>query len=379
MKKFFKEMFSRDAVNTGRQIEIDIAKAICIIGMVLVHAFEELPNIAGSGGAGEFFLLRIGNTIFGATLFMFCMGVGISYTKKNTPGLIILRGLTILIIGIVLNFLRYGLGMIITNAVNPNFYSSESIIIEILGNDILIFAGLAMMLFGLLKKIKLPGWAILVISIVMSVLGTIFKGYDLHNVWGNCLVGWFIGTSFPGAEFNTTSYFPLLNWFILVAAGYCFAWILKRVEKKSRFYMVFSSFSAICIGLYIGLCIGPKVGFFQEDFRCTFHIATYDALISLCGAVFAFGLYYGLSKILPKIVLKGATTMSKYINTIYCLQWVIYGNLVTIFDCLAPSLVFEAWQAMLCGFGILIVCVFIAWIYKGVIVKTFKRYKEVSA
>ena len=379
MKKFFKDMFSRDEVNTGRQIEIDIAKAICIIGMILVHAFEQLPFVEGSGGAGEFFLMRIGNTIFGATLFMFCMGVGISYTKKNTPNLIILRGLTIFIIGFVLNFLRITLGMLIANAVTPGTYSTNILIIELLQNDILVFAGLAMMLFGLLKKLRIPGWGILLISLAMSILGTIFKGYDLQNVYGNCIVGWFIGTIYPGIQFNTTSFFPLCNWFILVAAGYCFAWILKRVEKKGRFYMVFSSISAICIGLYIGLCIGPKVGFFQEDFICTYHIATYDVLISLCGAVFAFGLYYGLSKILPKIVLKGATTMSKYINTIYCLQWVIYGNLTIIFDCLASDFYFEAWQVMLFGFGVLVISVFIAWIYKGVIVKSINKRKEVTA
>ena len=372
-------MFSRNEINTGRQIEVDIAKAICIIGMVLVHAFEQLPFVEGSGGAGEFILMRIGNTIFGATLFMFCMGVGMAYTKKNNPNLIMLRGLTIFIIGLLLNFFRIVLGMLITNAVHPGFYSTNIIIIELLQNDILYFAGLAMMLFGLLKKLKIPGWGILLISVVMSILGTIFKGYDFHNVYGNLIAGWFIGTNYPGIQFDTTSFFPLLNWFILVAAGYCFAWILKRVEKKGRFYMVFSSISAVLIGLYIGLCIGPKVGFFQDDFRCTYHIATYDALISLCGAVFAFGLYYGLSHILPKIVLKGATTLSKYINTVYCIQWVVYGNLTTIYSVCAPDLTFEAWKIALYGLGVLVFSILIAWIYKGLIMKSIKKRKEVIA
>lgn len=372
-------MFSRDAKNTGRQIEVDIAKAICIIGMVFVHAFEQLPFVEGSGGAGEFILMRVGNTIFGATLFMFCMGVGLAYTKKNSPNLIIIRGLTIFIIGLLLNFLRITLGMLITNAVRPGFYSSNVLIIELFQNDILFFAGLAMILFGLLKKLKIPGWGILFISVVMSILGTIFKGYDLHNVYGNLFVGWFIGTSYPGIQFDTTSFFPLLNWFILVAAGYCFAWILKRVEKKGRFYMVFSSISAVIIALYIGLCIGPKVGFFQDDFRCTYHIATYDALISLCGAVFAFGLFYGLSHVLPKIVLKGTTTMSKYINTIYCIQWVVYGNLTVIYDVCAPELRFEAWKVALYGFGVLAFCVLVAWLYKGVLMKHIKKPKQANA
>ena len=379
MKQFFSEMFSREGKNLGRQIEVDIAKAICIIGMVLVHAFEQLPNIEGSGGTGEFILMRIGNTIFGATLFMFCMGVGMAYTKKNSPNLIILRGITIFIIGFLLNFFRITLAIIITNALNPGFYGPNVVPLELFQNDILYFAGLAMILFGLLKKLKIPGWGILLISIVMSILGTIFKGYDLHNVYGNLFVGWFIGTSYPGIQFDTTSFFPLLNWFILVAAGYCFAWILKRVEKKGRFYMVFSSISAICIGLYIGLCVGPKVGFFSENFICTYHIATYDALISLCGAIFAYGLFYGLSHILPKIVLKGATTLSKYINTVYCIQWLVYGNLTIIYSVCAPNVNFEAWQIVLYGLGVLVFCILVAWLYKGVIMKRIKKPKEATS
>ena len=236
-----------------------------------------------------------------------------------------------------------------------------------------------MILFGLLKKLKVPGWAILIIATLMSVFGTIFKGYDLHNVYGNTIVGWFIATNYPGTQFQTTSFFPLLNWFILVAAGYCFAWILKRVEKKGRFYLILGSISAIIIGLYIGLCIGPKVGFFQDDFRCTYHIATYDALIGICGTMFAYSLFYGLSHVLPNIVLKGATTMSKYINTIYCIQWLVYGNLTNIYLVCAPELTFEAWKIALYGFGVLVFSVLVAWLYKGVLMKHFKKPKQANA
>ena len=376
MKKFFKEMFSREPLNIGRQIEVDIAKAICIIGMIFVHAFEEIPYIVGSGGTGEFILMRVGNTIFGATLFMFCMGVGMSYTKKNSPNLIMIRGVTIFAVGLFLNFFRSVLGSLIANAVHPGSYSTFNIFGQLLSNDILFFAGLAMILFGLLKKLKIPGWGILLISVAMSVLGTIFKGLQLENFYANVIVGWFIGTVYPN---GTTSYFPLLNWFMLVAAGYCFAWILKRISKKGRFYMVFSTISAIFIGLYIGLSVGPKFGYFQKSFTCTFHITTLDACVSMCGAIFAYGLFYGLSHILPNLVLKGATTMSKYINTIYCIQWLIYGNLKTIFQVCTPDLVFEPWKLVLIAVGILVFSVSVAWLYKGVILKSFKKDKEVHA
>lgn len=376
MKKFFKEMFSREPLNTGRQIEVDLAKALSIIWMIFIHAFEQLPNIEGSGGSGEYILMRVLNTIFAATIFMFCMGLGMGYTKKNDPNLIILRGLKIFIIGALLNFFRMCLSMIITNMVTPGTFSTEKILIELFQNDILFFAGLAMMLFGLLKKLRIPGWVVLIISVVMSILGTIFKGYDLHNVYGNTIVGWFIATDYPGTQFQTTSFFPLLNWFIFVAAGYCFAWVLKRVQKKGRFYIILGCISAICIGLYIGICVNPGYGLFKEDFRVTYHIATYDALIGICGSLFAFSLFYWLSFILPKFIKNGASMMSKHINTIYCIQWLIYGNLTNIYLVCAPDLRFKAWEVALYGFGILVFSVAAAWSYKDVIMKRIKKPQE---
>ena len=38
-------LFDKEKINTGRQIEADFAKAVCLIGMVLVHAFEEVNQI----------------------------------------------------------------------------------------------------------------------------------------------------------------------------------------------------------------------------------------------------------------------------------------------------------------------------------------------
>lgn len=377
VKAFFRNLFSKDETNIGRQIEADLIKAICIIGMIFVHVFENFAYIKTGSDTAIYTLLRVGNTIFGASLFMFCMGLGMNYTKKKSPNDFIFRGIKLFVFGLLLNFFRAGLLLIIGRLMDPSMVLVKDIIYQLFEIDILIFAGLSLILFGLLRKIKTPIWAILLLSVVMSILGTVFHGYDLGNEFLNCLVGLFIGT-YADIQFNTASCFPLFNWFIIIVAGYCFAYILKRVTNKNRFYLVFSSIALVVVALYIGFCIGPKVGYFQEDFICTFHIATYDALISICGAVFAFGLFYFISKILPKFLISNAQSLSKLITVVYCIQWLIIGNTTVLVEGYYPDLEFKKYQLALFGLGILIVSILLAILVKKICQKIKNNKKQTN-
>lgn len=367
-------MFSKDEANTGRQIEVDIVKTICIIGMVFVHVFENFSYLETGDNFVIYALLRIGNTIFGASLFMFCMGLGMNYTNKKDPKYFIFRGIKLFIIGLLLNFFRAGLLLIIGRIIDPSWVLVKDIIYQIFQVDILFFAGLSLILFGFLRKIKTPVWVIVLISVCMSIIGTIFNGYDLGNEFLNCLVGLFIGTT-GDIVFNTPSCFPLCNWFLIVMAGYCFAYALKKVAKKGRFYIVFSGIALVVISLYVALCIGPKVGYFQEDFRCTYHIATYNALVSICGAVFAFGLFYFISKIIPKFLLAGATNLSKNTLVVYCIQWIIIANATILVDGYCPDLELEQYQLVLGALGVLIVSMLLTWLFE-IISRKLKHSKK---
>lgn len=368
IKSFLCQLFLKAKINTGRQIEVDLSKAICVIGMIFVHVFENF-NYSGIGNdTGVFILLRIGNTIFGASLFMFCMGLGMNYTKKNAPENMMLRGLTLFVIGILLNFFRAGLLLIIGRIMDPSLVLIKDIIYQIFQVDILIFAGLSLILFGALRKIRTPIWVILIVSIAFSIVGTIFNGYDLGNEFLNCLVGLFIGTT-GDIAFNTPSCFPLCNWFIIVVVGYLFAEALKRTTNKNYFYLIFSSVALVAVSLYIAFCIGPKIGYFQDEFKCTFHIATYDALISICGAILALGFFYFISRILPKFILSGATSLAKNTLIIYCVQWLIIANATVLMEGYYSEFKFEQYQLVLIALGILIISILLAFLIKAFVNK----------
>lgn len=99
------KIFDKNEVNTGRQAEFDIAKAVCIIGMVIVHAFE-ITALSQTGLNYAFTVVL--NYLFGAGTFMLCMGMGIVYGKSE-PKFLIRRGAVIILIGFLLNLVRSGL------------------------------------------------------------------------------------------------------------------------------------------------------------------------------------------------------------------------------------------------------------------------------
>lgn len=107
-----KTLFGNELCNTGRQIEFDIAKAVCILGMVFVHCFESLIAPATEEGLAYYVMTVVLDALFGAATFMLAMGLGISYSWKNDdsyPLTTIKRGIKIFICGYILGFIRDGL------------------------------------------------------------------------------------------------------------------------------------------------------------------------------------------------------------------------------------------------------------------------------
>ena len=79
-------VFSKTEVNTGRQLEIDFLRALCVVNMILVHVFEECVDEPG----GFFTVLDVLQTLGGAPVFMLCMGISIRYSRnRSVPAFIL--------------------------------------------------------------------------------------------------------------------------------------------------------------------------------------------------------------------------------------------------------------------------------------------------
>ena len=90
---YLNKLFSDEKINTGRQVELDIAKALSIIFMVFVHILMVAP--AFNNTISPSYLLIVGNILgrpCAAPVFMFCLGVGIIYSRRSQWIVILLRG-----------------------------------------------------------------------------------------------------------------------------------------------------------------------------------------------------------------------------------------------------------------------------------------------
>jgi len=304
-------------VNDGRQIEVDLAKAFGIVCMVICHTamYTGLPLDSWlNASAREFF----GGPVT-APMFMFCMGIGISYSKRNAPALMAKRGLKLLLTGYVFNFARNVLLPILAVAAGAQINLS-SLPEYAFQTDILLFAGMAFLALALLKRLRLPNAAALCVAVVCSIVGKklafMSTGSGLLDiaaalVWGD----------------GVYSLFPLLNWLIYPAAGIVFGDLLRRCGNRDRFYGIVCVCGAVCMPAML----------LETEMLTSVAAYYYHGILSAVGFLgmicFELGILHFLNKILGSGIRSLAASLSGNIESIYCIHWemVILTRMIVLY------------------------------------------------
>ena len=323
-----------------RYYDIDLIRVICIICLPLIHITEYWGIEDSCGG----FLVESFNDIFYypcfiltsfvAPMFMLIMGINICFSKKNTPKDLFKRGITLLIIELILNTLRYAIPGLIGIIFSPNnevrIDVLKMIAFGMINSDILAFAGLTFIVFALFKKINLKPLYILIISfslylinefVIANLLSPTIDN-NLHYMLCN-LIGNFI-------YINSDSTFALLEWLIVPAIGY---YILKDKEdnKILKSYIIITT---ICLILSITVII-PSIINNREILSIFSHNVNHTRMdyvclitnVSICFILLFLGhLLYRIDKI------KNNEKFNQFIayfssntNNYYIIQWIIVG------------------------------------------------------
>ena len=332
---------------TSRRLELELLKALAIISMILCHPVIRL-GIHNPGYENEF-LFFLGEEIFGKYLcvahaFMFAMGFGVIFMRKNEPKVLMLRGVKIYLLGYALNFFRYGIYNLGEGIFTGEFRSE--ILQALFGMDILQFAGLALLITGVLKKLKLREVHMLAISGVLSVIGTAIPFIDTGNYALNWLIGHFVFTT-PDA-----CGFPFLYWYIFVAAGMFFGSILRRTEDPDRIYKRLLIISSCIMVVYIALTVCFGVFFLCRD-RQYYATNLLEAAGLLSIDLSLLSVFYFLLKHFPASKFRVFLEMSRNITPIYIIHWCIIGFVDSIF-CYLFEISFP-WPVIYVFAGLLIV------------------------
>ena len=321
-----RDSISDDAINTGRQPEMDLGRAIPVFCLPFVHTVIECTPIEHIYEPIPFFFNIVIGQPLGAPIFIFAMGACISYTKRKSNEALMKRGLTLFIAGFVLNMLRFLVPYLIGYALTGNADKYITPLpYRVFGNDILQFAGLFFLLFGFLKHMKLKDMQILGVSAVMSVIGSLFRHLDFGVPALNIALGHIIGTQ-DAAEF-VMSDFPLMNWFFLPVTGYLFGKLLLRVNDKKTFYGIVSPllFVAYVVFFIIEYVYGIGQNAVEPTLlaseNCYYHILWYDILGFALFNVGVFGVYYYMMQVFPDFLKKFLVSLSRNITRVYVIHW----------------------------------------------------------
>ncbi len=359
------DIISKEAVNKGRQNELDIAKAFLIFSLAVVHTFCECSTPEALWKGMPYFFDSVIGGPWGAPVFMFCMGIGLAYSRHNNPSDLAKRGLKIGLMGIGLNICRY----LIPSLVGYLFTGDKEFYIDRLpdrffGNDILQFACLAMLLMALLTYLHLKPVHIWIVSFVLSIISNFITGRDFGNHVINIIMGHLIGTE--DARYTVFSDFPLIIWFFMYTTGYMFALLLKRIKAKKLIYGLIIPILGIPVILIfryqyyngIGMMGGPRDNVF-------YHMRTYEMLLCIMAALVMFAVSYFIGLVLPDKIMQVITNISKNITEVYVVQWTIVWWFANVFlMIIRKSKYMESVPTLIAGIIISIISIIIADLWK---------------
>ncbi len=332
----------RDEIRPQRLYELDLLKALAIVGMILCHCVIRL-GLHQPGYEGDVRYL-IGDIVFGdylavAHAFMFAMGVTVNYARKNSPGALVRRGVRLYVLGFILNFFRYGIYALADGLLSGAFM--EDTVYALIVQDILHFAGLALMATGLFRRLGLKEAHILLIGLILSALGGLLAFSFQTGPVADYVLGHFLVTT------EVNSCFAFFNWYVFVAAGLLFGAVLRRTEDTDRFYgrMLRIACPVMAVYLVLTAVFGP---FFLTKKGWYYAASLPEAAGLLSIDLALLGAFYFLLTRADVSRLRVFITMSRNLNQIYCIHWCILGFVDSIF-CYLLGFIFPWPVIYLCG------------------------------
>ena len=365
---------SFNRINTGRQPEVDLGKAVMLFLLPFIHVTILMtPDDALDHGMPYFFDTIAGGP-FAAPMFIMAMGIGVVYSSKSSAKEYLIKGIGIFVSGFIVNFFAEGIPRLIAyNVTGDEAYSAE-IIYRVFGDNVLQFSGIAIIFTSLLIYLKVSETVVISIAAVLSLFSNLFYETDLGSDVANIIGGHFVGTQ--NAQGLVISDFPFTNWFIVFIAGYIFARRLIQTTDKTELYKKIFMVTAPVSVVYLVLGIHYRIGMFGPGQDCYYHARTHEILMMICFNLAMLSIYYFISLKLPKAVQNIAYIFSKNILQYYCVHLTLVSVVCIVFaSAILGIQVFTMPQILIVSFAISIVSVLLANLYTTKIKPLFRRKK----
>ena len=316
---------SEKELRTSRSYELDLLRAAATVSMILCHCAirlgEHLP------GYEQDIRYLIGDVVLGdylavAHAFMFAMGVGVVYSRRKSPAELFRRGIRLYILGFILNFLRYGIYALADGLLSGEFI--EETVYALVVQDIFHFAGLALIVTGLFRQLRLKAAHVFLIGVALSALG----GPLAFVFQGSAVANYFLGHFLVTTEDD--SCFAFLNWYVFVASGILFGTVLRRTADPDRFYRTLLRVACPVMLLYLVLTVVFRPLFLTKN--GWYYAASLPEAAGLLSIdLTLLGAFRFLLKRTGAPRLTVFFEMSRNVTLIYCIHWCILGFVESVF------------------------------------------------
>lgn len=326
-----------ERINTGRQLELDIAKGLAIFFMIAVHCLETFARTKIIDDNPYGIIVEFFGSFTAATVFMIILGVGIVYSRNAEPKLLIKRGIMLILLGYILNLLRGFFPMLLSWRISGSNDWISYFMIEPFRIDILQFAGLSFIFFGLAKKARFKPIMYILVLLGFEILNILLNkyGFYLNDIMDYKNPSFYVA-AFTGLFWGTSelSSFPLLSWIFYPIIGYLFGNYLVRQNEsgKKQLYTNLLIASSATFAVLITLCWYFSIDYgWETDASFYHHLALGNLVFGSC-AFILIGMVFFLCKYFPEIIKKTFARWSRNITEIYFIQWVLIGWIAVVTD-----------------------------------------------
>ncbi|MCP4347773.1 MAG: DUF1624 domain-containing protein [Desulfobacterales bacterium] len=301
-------------MNKDRVYFLDLARGFAIFVMVLQHCIIMHEKTAGEGDTILGNILILLGTAPAAPVFMLIMGIFLMKSQASSTRIII-RGAKLLLLGYILNFLRFTVPMFIADSENPLYYEGESPLSFFFAVDIFQLAGLSLIAGAFVKKYSQNKYlfplAVLIILLISPFLWGKFANVPfLSLLWGE----------------SENVYLPFFPWVVYPLLGMYLSKYLVSRDSLDRTLRIFLQIGLglICTGLPL-LSLFPVGDYYRSGL---------GVHLLITGFVFAwFRFCYMLTVKISSDnrIFKLLFFWSRHVTPIYFIQWVLFGWSILLF------------------------------------------------
>lgn len=299
---------------------IDFGRGISVILMILVHtlwihAKQEVQTQTALGH----FIHFVGR---GTPVFLIAMGFSFMISGNQNLCSAIKRGIYILGIGFLMNFLKFVIPLLFDFAPQnfieaygwQNPVTTQQLIYLVLTGDILQLAGSALLIIGLIRKYISQRLVLLLLAILIAFISRWFTPVDTDYFIVNYIQQLFFSNGF-------WVYFPVFPWLSFIVLGMFFGklYVENNGDQKILFVRM------LIYGLFF-ISAGALMLWYNHEYHFNdfFHLGP-GGVIYLAGWNFTvlFFFYLLLLYTRDNPVYKFIFYCSKNVTSIYVIQWVI--------------------------------------------------------